>query len=79
MQTLVHVKAMEISGRGIVQTEGLKVPFLWFVRVVTPCYVLPLESDRHLIYVEILIANEVAGIHRGMVRYSKNSHPSVFF
>ena len=63
MQTLVHVKAIEISGRGIVQTEGLKVPFLWFVRVVTPSYVLPLESDRHLIYVEILIANEVAGIH----------------
>ena len=63
MQTLVHIKAMEISRVGIVQTKGLEVPFFWFVWVFTPSNMLLLESDGHLIYVKILTTNEIACIH----------------
>ena len=39
------------------------MPFFWFVWVVTPGNMLPLESDGHLIYVKILTTNEIACIH----------------
>ena len=39
------------------------MPFFWFVGVVTPSNMLPLESDGHLIYVKILPTYEIAGIH----------------
>ena len=54
---------MEISRGGIVQTKGLEVPFFWFVWVVTPSNMFPLESNGHLIYVKILTTNEIAGIN----------------
>ena len=62
-QTLVHIEAMEISSGGIIQTECLEVPFLWFVGVVTPSNMAPFESDAHLFYVKILITNIESRVH----------------
>lgn len=58
---------MEVSGGGIIQTEGLKVPLLGFVGIIAPGNMAPFESNAHLIYVQILAADEVALICVGQM------------
>ena len=56
----MHIEAMQVSCRGIIQTKGLEVPFLRFIRVVTSCNVSTFESDAHLVDVQILTTDVVA-------------------
>ena len=50
---------MEVSCRGIIQTEGLEVPFIRFIGIIAPGNMAPFESNAHLVYVDILTTDEV--------------------
>ncbi len=55
--TLVHIKTMQVSRAGIVQTERLEMPLLRLVWIIATCNMSTLEANAHFIDVYILRAS----------------------
>jgi hypothetical protein len=71
---------MQISRSRIIEAEGLKVPFVRFVWVITASYVPPFEPDAHLVNVNILMTNEVLPIlKRKMLKEGGHSPERIIF